>query len=180
MGKAQFALEGVVHTYEEDGTAHEEWTKVKHVPKSRIVAYLEGSWKERIKYRLATRSSTTPSPVPSASTSKSDLTTTIIDEWTTLLDITNLHTVPKSVRPIEKQSMTESRRLWEDVTTRLLNKEFGEATKHKQAIEQKQRDDAAERKKKGVESVSSSHSVRQILNNKLLSQVHTQIFRERH
>jgi len=32
-----------------------------------------------------------------------------------------------------------------------LKKEFGEATKEKVAIEQKQRDEAAERKRRGIE-----------------------------
>jgi hypothetical protein len=41
--------------------------------------------------------------------------------------------------------------LWETVTSRLLKKEFGDATKEKVAIEQKQRDEAAERKRKGLE-----------------------------
>jgi hypothetical protein len=39
------------------------------------------------------------------------------------------------------------------VTTRLLAKEYGEATKAKLAIEQKQRDEAGERKKKGVQFI---------------------------
>jgi Oxysterol-binding protein. len=37
------------------------------------------------------------------------------------------------------------------VTSRLLKKEYGEATKEKVRIEQKQRDEAGERKRKGVE-----------------------------
>lgn len=75
------------------------------------------------------------------------------DEWVTLIDITTLHSVPKAVRPLENQLSTESRRLWDPVTSRLLKKEYSEATKFKQAIEQKQRDDAAERKNKGTEFV---------------------------
>ena len=59
--------------------------------------------------------------------------------------------VPKRVRPIAHQLPNESRRLWENVTNRLLAKEYSEATKHKLAIEQKQREKAAERKKKGEE-----------------------------
>ena len=55
--------------------------------------------------------------------------------------------VPKQVRPIEVQLPNESRRLWDGVTTNLLKKEFSEATRIKQTIEQKQRDLAAERKR---------------------------------
>ena len=72
-------------------------------------------------------------------------------EYATLLDVSTLHVIPQAVRPLEKQAHNESRKLWENVTSRLLKKEYNEATKHKLAIEQKQRDDAAERKRKGVE-----------------------------
>jgi hypothetical protein len=58
-----------------------------------------------------------------------------------------LYVVPKEVRPIDLQLPNESRRLWEGVTTNLLKKEYSEATKIKQIIEQRQRDIAAERKK---------------------------------
>jgi len=70
-----------------------------------------------------------------------------------LIDISTLHPVPKAIRPLENQLPTESRKLWDTVTSRLLRKEYSEATKFKQAIEQKQRDDAAERRKKGVEFI---------------------------
>lgn len=156
-----FALEGVIHTYEEGETQHEEWVKAKHVPADRIVAYFDGSWKGRIRYRLVNGStpvSGTSSPVPSATTSRSDLTTGAEDEWATLIDISTLHPVPKAVRSLESQLPTESRKLWDPVTSRLLKKEYSEATKFKQAIEQKQRDDAAERKNKGIECVHSTRS----------------------
>lgn len=132
--------------------------KVKHVPADRVIAYFDGSWKGRIRYRLAngpTSVSSANSPVPSAATSRSDLTTGAEDEWATLIDISTLHPVPKAVRPLENQLPTESRKLWDPVTSRLLKKEYSEATKFKQAIEQKQRDDAAERRNKGVECVYS-------------------------
>ena len=157
-----FALEGVIHTYEEDKTEHEEWVKAKHVPADRIVTYFDGSWKGRIRYRLANGSTSIPgvgsSPVPSAATSRSDLTMGAEDEWATLIDISTLHPVPKAVRPLESQLPTESRKLWDPVTSRLLKKEYSEATKFKQAIEQKQRDDATERRNKGAECVRSNTS----------------------
>jgi hypothetical protein len=62
-----------------------------------------------------------------------------------------LQVIPKEVRPLEKQLLTESRKLWENVTDNLLKKEYSEATREKVVIEQKQRDEAAERKRKGVE-----------------------------
>jgi hypothetical protein len=167
-----FALEGVIHTYEEGETEHEEWVKAKHVPTDRVVAYFDGSWKGRIRYRLANGStlvSGTSSPVPSAATSRSDLTTGAEDEWATVIDISTLHPVPKTVRPLESQLPTESRKLWDCVTSRLLKKEYGEATKFKQAIEQKQRDDATERRNKGVEWVYSVISPQEFAHLRLRS-----------
>lgn len=72
-------------------------------------------------------------------------------DWNVLLDLNHLNVVPKTVRPLERQLPDESRKLWEKVTNKLVGKEFGEANKYKQAIEQRQREEAAERKKKGVE-----------------------------
>jgi oxysterol-binding protein-related protein 9/10/11 len=76
------------------------------------------------------------------------------EEWTTLIDLAPLLSVPKMVRPISKQLPTESRRLWESVTSRLLSKEYGEATRAKHIIEQRQRDETAERKRRGIEYVN--------------------------
>jgi hypothetical protein len=150
LGKAHFLVEGVIHTYTMGDTNHEAWVKVKHVPQSRIVAVFDGSWKHHIKWRK------TGSGNSSATTSASDVTSmagteTGEGEYSTLLDLSTLKVIPKAVRPIEKQLPNESRKLWHDVTTWLIKKEYGEATKHKLAIEQKQRDEAAERKRQGVE-----------------------------
>jgi len=68
-----------------------------------------------------------------------------------LIDLSTLFQLPKTVRPLEKQQPRESRKLWQNVTDHLLKKEFSEATKEKVAIEQRQRDEAAERKKAGIE-----------------------------
>lgn len=144
-------------------TQHEQWTKVKHVPQSHVIATFDGSWRSHIRWRrlrdLPTSStssptpSTTPLPVsatPSAAASKSDVTHAD-GEYATLLDMSALQVIPKAVRPLDQQLPHESRKLWANVTERLLSKEFSEATREKVAIEQKQRDEAAERKRKGVE-----------------------------
>ena len=73
------------------------------------------------------------------------------ETFNTLLDLSTLKVIPKTVRPLHKQLPHESRKLWHNVTSKLLNKEFGDATKEKLVIEQKQRDLAAERKRTGVE-----------------------------
>jgi hypothetical protein len=153
LGKAHFLLEGVIHTYNEDETEHEAWTKVKQVPQSRVVAVFDGSWKHRIRWRKAGSSS--PS---SAAASRSDISSTNTSEageYAELLDLSTLKIIPKAVRSLEKQLPNESRKLWDDVTAKLIKKEYSEATKHKLAIEQRQRDEAAERKRKGIEFIPS-------------------------
>jgi hypothetical protein len=49
------------------------------------------------------------------------------------------------VRLLEKQQPKESRKLWESVTDKLMKKEFSEATREKAVVEQRQRDEVAER-----------------------------------
>ena len=132
LGKAHFLCEGVIHTYNPTSREHADWTKVKHVPRSRVVAIFDGSWKHLIRWKRAG---------PDVDMEE--------EEYATLIDLSTLHVIPKTVRPLERQGPTESRKLWENVTTRLERKEYSEATKFKLAIEQKQRDDAAERKRKG-------------------------------
>lgn len=68
-----------------------------------------------------------------------------------MIDLDVLGLVPKTVRPLDSQDTYESRRFWQDVTAKMLAKSWGEATASKQAIEQAQRDKAAERKAKGEE-----------------------------
>ena len=46
---------------------------------------------------------------------------------------------------------TLQRKLWESVTSNLLDRNFGDATKAKQQIEQRQREEAEMRKRKGEE-----------------------------
>ncbi|OJT03455.1 Oxysterol-binding protein-like protein 1 [Trametes pubescens] len=132
LGRAQFLCEGIIHTYDPKETVHEEWTRIKHVPRERVLAVFDGSWRDRVRWKRVDAPDT---------------------EYATLLDLSTLHVIPKTVRPLEKQLPTESRKLWENVTTKLISKEYSEATKHKLVIEQKQRDEAAERKRKGINFV---------------------------
>ncbi|CAK9786953.1 unnamed protein product [Cutaneotrichosporon oleaginosum] len=126
LGKPRFALEGVVYRYDEGDVNAESWTKVKQVPGDKVVASLEGNWMKTIKYRLKGEK-----------------------EWKVLLNLDELALIPKLVRPLEEQEGHESRQLWEPVTSNLLAKNWGEATKQKQAIEQRQRDIAAQLKAEG-------------------------------
>ena len=51
IGRAQFLVEGVIHEYDPDDPAHQEWTKVKHVPKDHILATLDGCWQKRVYWK---------------------------------------------------------------------------------------------------------------------------------
>ncbi|EJD03141.1 uncharacterized protein FOMMEDRAFT_146816 [Fomitiporia mediterranea MF3/22] len=133
LGTPKFAVEGVIHTYREGDEDYKDWIKVKHVPRSATKVYFDGSWRSRVRWRRADASAD--------------------EEQATLIDVSTLLVVPKRVRPLEKQHTYESRKLWQNVTSNLLAKEYSEATRHKHAIEQRQRDKAAERKKKGEEFI---------------------------
>ena len=161
LGKPHFLVEGVVHRYKPSSHEHEEWTKAKHVPASRVEAHFEGCWHNVVRWRPASSSAAAASPGGSSAAKCGKNGTSINsddgDKWTTLIDLTTLQAVPKAVRPISKQHPTESRCLWESVTSGLLRKEYGEATRAKHVIEQRQRDEAAERKRRSVECVRFSH-----------------------
>ncbi|KAH9034290.1 hypothetical protein EDB84DRAFT_1438173 [Lactarius hengduanensis] len=103
-------VEGVVHQYDPSEHEHEEWTKVKleHVPLARVVA-----WRTS---RAAGATSSTPSSGGKAAHPM---------EWTTVTDPTPLQAVPKIVQPISRQLPSDSCRLWESATSKLLSKEYG-------------------------------------------------------
>ncbi|BEI91296.1 uncharacterized protein CcaverHIS019_0401160 [Cutaneotrichosporon cavernicola] len=126
IGRPRFALEGVIYRYDEGDVNAESWTKVKQVPSDKVVGHIEGNWMKTIKYRRKGEK-----------------------EWKILLNLDELALIPKLVRPLEEQEGHESRQLWEPVTSNLLSKNWGEATKQKQVIEQKQRDIAAQLKADG-------------------------------
>jgi len=125
VGRSQNRLEGVVFRYdpEDDNT-----TKMKSVPRSDILAKIHGSWQEQIYYTL-------PNEV----------------EPRLLIDVAPLIPVVKITPPEQYQLPNESRRFWSQVTTAILEKQYGQATKFKHEIEDRQRQKAAERKEKNEE-----------------------------
>ncbi|PWN48611.1 hypothetical protein IE53DRAFT_399359 [Violaceomyces palustris] len=128
--KAKYALEGCIYEYDPAQDDAEEYSRIKQVPPEKVVATFEGCWRGKIFYKR-----------------KGD------KEPRLLINLEDLGQIAKAVRPLESQDAMESRRIWEPVTKAIHSKEFSEATKFKQKIEQKQRDAAAERKKKGEEFV---------------------------
>ncbi|SPO24490.1 related to OSH6 - member of an oxysterol-binding protein family [Ustilago trichophora] len=123
--KAKYALEGAIYAYGPNDDP-EEYTNVKQIPTDKVLATFEGCWKGKITYKK-----------------KGD------KESRLLLNVNDVDPIAKSVRPLAAQDEMESRRIWEPVTNAILAKKYSEATKNKQDIEQKQRNTAAERKRKG-------------------------------
>jgi hypothetical protein len=85
------------------------------------------------------------------STQQTEAGSADFQEWKILIDLDQLALIPKDVRPMTEQDGHESRKLWDPVTQNLLSKNWGEATRQKQVIEQAQRDLSAKRKAEGVE-----------------------------
>lgn len=125
IGRSQNKLEGVIFRYNPD---KDTIVRLKDVPASDIVARITGSWHGKIYF--------TP-----AGTKEPRL----------LIDITPLHPVTKDLPPSEEQLSNESLKFWSGVTDAIVEKQFNQATKLKQDIEERQRQRAAERIEKGSE-----------------------------
>ncbi|KAE8362983.1 hypothetical protein BDV27DRAFT_130679 [Aspergillus caelatus] len=122
IGRAQHRVEGVVFRYDPD---MDNTTKIKDVPESDILARISGSWHGQVYFTLA-------------GTGEPQL----------LIDITPLFPATKSVPPEESQLSNESRKFWSNVTEAIVDKNYSQATKCKQYIEERQRQRAAERQSK--------------------------------
>lgn len=146
-----------------DDGSDKRFSKIKQVPKDRIVGTLEGNWRgeirwkkvgESVSYRLLYRQSAGER----ASLSGRDLRLTLsilAQSSVPLVDLLPLNVVPKAVAPLEEQGPMETRKVWASVVDALNKKDYSTASKEKQRIEQEQRDKAEERKKKGEVCVST-------------------------
>jgi hypothetical protein len=135
LGKPKFAVEGVIIAYNPDKPEEEEWSKIKNVPSDRILATLEGSWRKQIKYKRKGEK-VSSRRLKACRAKGTDQTSTIFQEWKVLIDLEQLDMTPRSVRPLEEQEERESRRLWDPVTANMMAKNWSEATRQKQTIEQ--------------------------------------------
>ncbi|KAI4125842.1 MAG: hypothetical protein LQ338_004047 [Usnochroma carphineum] len=125
LGKAQNRVVGVVFSYDPD---NDNKTKIKDVPEKDVLARIEGCWQDKIHYTL--KDSKDPQ---------------------LLIDLNPLWPVPKIIPPETQQLRNESRRFWHGVTEAILNKQYGQATKLKQELEEQQRQKATARKDQGSE-----------------------------
>uniref|UniRef100_W5LMB6 Oxysterol binding protein like 10 n=1 Tax=Astyanax mexicanus TaxID=7994 RepID=W5LMB6_ASTMX len=64
---------------------------------------------------------------------------------TKVIETSKLPVIKKLIRPVEKQSRTESRRLWQHVTRALKEGNIDEATEHKHQLEEGQREEEKQR-----------------------------------
>lgn len=119
IGRAQYKVEGVVFRYDPD---NDTVTKIKDAPENDILARITGSWHGQINFILPGKK-----------------------DPQLLIDISPLFPAAKVVPPEEKQLSNESRKFWSGVTEAITNKQYGQATKLKQEIEERQRQKAAER-----------------------------------
>ncbi|KAJ2959966.1 hypothetical protein NQZ79_g4562 [Umbelopsis isabellina] len=126
IGKPKFEIQGAIFKYDPD---NDNILKTKQVPRKDLLANIEGSWRTSV-YIV----------YPDG-------------QKQVLIDLTSLSVTEKIVKPIQEQEVTESRRTWQAVTESILAKDFNQATKHKQKIEEAQRVKAAERKAEGEEFV---------------------------
>ncbi|GAA5979574.1 hypothetical protein JCM11641_007874 [Rhodosporidiobolus odoratus] len=133
--RPRFIVEGVVYeSYPNEaascsdstGGDDKRYTKIKQVPSDRIVGKLNGNWRGEVKWTKAGESTSS-----------------------TLVDLLPLSVFPKTVAPLSEQDELETRRVWLPVCEALQKKEFSNASKEKQRIEQVQRDKAEVRKKNG-------------------------------
>ncbi|KAJ5738274.1 hypothetical protein N7493_001429 [Penicillium malachiteum] len=125
IGRSQNRMEGVVFRYNPE---KDTITKLKDVAETDVIARISGSWHGKIYY--------TPAGAK---------------EPILLIDIEPLFPATKDLPPDEEQLSNESLKFWGEVTDAIVGKQFTQATKLKQEIEERQRQRAAERKEQDVE-----------------------------
>ncbi|XP_072273989.1 oxysterol-binding protein-related protein 11 [Pyxicephalus adspersus] len=96
------------------GKLHRVTGEVKHNTTNTVVCKIQGEWNSILEF-------------------------TYSNGETRTVDLTKLPVTRKRVRPVEKQGLFESRRLWSHVTEALMAKNIEEATEHKRALEERQR-----------------------------------------
>ncbi|KAL8658953.1 MAG: hypothetical protein Q9226_000691 [Calogaya cf. arnoldii] len=125
LGKAQNRVLGVIFHYDPDS---DTMARIKDVPEKAVLARIDGCWQDQVRYTLK-------------DTKESQL----------LIDLNPLWPIPKIIPPENQQLTNESRRFWHGVTEAILTKQYGQATKVKQDLEERQREKANSRKDQGSE-----------------------------
>lgn len=141
LGKTQNKVNGVVYTYDPE---NDNKTRIKDVPEKDVLARLEGCWHDQIFYTL-------PGSKVRFHFSRNFWQhetnhLSLYKESSVLLDLRPLFPAAKIIPPLDQQLPNESQRFWAAVTNAIKSKQYPEATKLKQEIEERQRDKATQRK----------------------------------
>lgn len=96
------------------GKVHRVTAEVKHNVTNTIVCKAQGEWNGTLEFTYSSGE-------------------------TKVIDTAKLPIIRKQLRPIEKQGRTESRRLWQHVTTAIKEGDIDMATEHKHRLEERQR-----------------------------------------
>ncbi|KAB5586380.1 hypothetical protein PHYPO_G00000920 [Pangasianodon hypophthalmus] len=102
------------------GKVHRVTAEVKHNPTSTIVCKAQGEWNGTLEFTYSSGE-------------------------TKVIDTSKLPVIKKKIRPLEKQSQYESRRLWQHVTAALKAGDIDTATEHKHQLEERQRSEEKQR-----------------------------------
>lgn len=129
IGKNRYAVEGKVFRFQptfSESTSEADLPtssfKFSDVKDEDLIASINGSWRDKVYIDLK-------------ELKKQDI----------LVDMSTLEPLAKTVKPREEMGPMESHRIWDEVTTNILNKEFSRATKAKIALEDHQRELARQR-----------------------------------
>ena len=144
LGKAQNRVVGVIYKYDPD---YDSITRAKDVPEEDVLARIEGSWQDQIQFTPSGSSVRESQP----DFPKFSKLTGSTKEPQLLIDLKPLFPVAKIVPPEKDQLPNESRKFWAEVTQAIISKQYGQATKLKQELEERQRDKAAEREARNEE-----------------------------
>ena len=144
VGKSQNRVKGVIFSYD---PSSDNKIRIKDVPEKDILARIDGCWHEQVSYTLKDSKvcPTCPFPCPTKLTGA----LLIKDPLALLIDLQPLFPSPKITPPILSQLPNESQRFWQAVTASIKEKRYQEATKLKTEIEERQREKAKERERKG-------------------------------
>ncbi|KAM4687993.1 oxysterol-binding protein-related protein 10 [Discoglossus pictus] len=102
------------------GKVHRVTAEVKHNPTNTIVCKAQGEWNGTLEFIYS-------------------------NGETKVIDTSKLPAIRKKIRPLEKQGLYESRRIWENVTDALKSNNIEAATEHKHHLEERQRAEARQR-----------------------------------
>lgn len=150
LGKSQNRMQGVVYRYD---PTNDKITRIKDAPEKDVVARLEGAWTDKIFYTLqGEKVSGPPLPSPLLLLRPNVYVNVFpLQNPNLLIDLNPLFPSPKIVPPETDQLPNESLRFWSSVTKAIKSKQYGDANKLKQELEERQRARAAERKESSTE-----------------------------